>query len=313
MTETVRVLSPGVLTTIQDLGRHGYAHLGVSASGAADPLSARISNRLVGNSDNCSVLEMTLLGGQFEFGCDAVIALAGADFSATLDGTSVHTYESIRVPAGGVLRFGSPRTGARCYLAVGGGLEVAPVLGSTSTHLMSRIGGLAGRALKRGDVLRLKAPSASRIPSRLERSLINRLLPRTKLRMTLGPQHEFFGEHGVTSLCAQTYVVSEDSNRVGLRLRGETIHSIQGSKMLTEGAALGAIQIPRGGEPIILFVEHQTTGGYPKIANVISADLPSVGQLRPRDKVRFELVPMQRAIELLKEQEEILKTVILPA
>src|SRR3954471_11713370 len=121
MTETVRVLSPGVLTTIQDLGRHGYAHLGVSASGAADTLSARISNRLVGNPDNSSVLEMTLLGGQFEFGCDTVIALAGADFSATLDGTSVHAYESIRVPAGAVLRFGSPRTGARCYLAVGGG------------------------------------------------------------------------------------------------------------------------------------------------------------------------------------------------
>jgi len=302
-----------MLTIVQDLGRFGYAHLGVSASGAADGLSARISNRLVGNDDNTSVLEMTLVGGRFEFGRDSMIALAGADLAATLDETLVPMYESVRARARSILRCGSARTGARCYLAVAGGFEITPVLGSTSTHLMSGIGGLAGRALKRGDILPLKVGGAAAQPRKLDRSLFQQLRPRTRLRVTLGPQHDFFGKDGITKLCSQTYLVSEDSNRVGLRLHAQPIDSILEAKMLTEGAALGAIQIPPGGQPIILFVEHQTTGGYPKIANVISADLSSLGQLRPRDEIRFELVTMPQAIEALKEQEHILRQAVPPA
>jgi biotin-dependent carboxylase-like uncharacterized protein len=313
MSETLRVLSPGMLTTVQDLGRYGYAHLGVSASGPADGLSARISNRLVGNDDNASVLEMTLVGGQFELGRDSMIALAGADFAATLDETPVPMYEPFRARAESILRCGSARTGARCYLAVAGGFEITPVLGSTSTHVMSGIGGLVGRALKRGDILPLKVGGAGALPRELDRSLFQQLRPRTCLRVTFGPQHDFFGKDGITKLCSQTYLVSEDSNRVGLRLQGQPIEATLEAKMPTEGAALGAIQIPPGEQPIILFVEHQTTGGYPKIANVISADLPSVGQLRPRDKIRFKLVTMQQAIEALKQQEQILKQAIPPA
>ena len=312
MTEAVRVLSPGLLTTVQDLGRFGYAHLGVSASGAADSLSARISNRLVGNRDNCSVLEMTLFGGQFEFAGDSSIALAGADFGATLNGAPMPGYETVYVAAGAVLRCGTSSTTARCYMAIAGGFGIHPVLGSTSTHVTSGIGGLAGRALMRGDVLPIK-PAASGIRKIIDRAMLQQFAPRKVLRITPGPQQAIFGESGLKELCSQAYVVSDDSNRLGLRLQGNPIQPIRDAKMLTEGAALGAIQIPPGGSPIILFVEHQTTGGYPKIANVIAADLPSVGQLRPRDEIRFELVTMELAIDLLKQQEKILNRVIAPA
>jgi len=313
MTKALHVLSPGLLTTVQDLGRYGYAHLGVSASGPADSLSARIANRLVGNQDNSSVLEMTLVGGRFEFGSDSRIALTGADLGASLDGTPIPLYETVHVTAGAVLRCGSAAVGARCYLAVTGGFDAPLVLGSASTHLTSGIGGLAGRALMRGDTLPIKASSASVQHKDIQRSRLQVLLPRRVLRVTRGPQQQTFGEDGLNRLCSHAYVVSEDSNRVGLRFHGEAIAPVGGPKMLTEGAALGAIQVPPGGNPIILFVEHQTTGGYPKIANIVSADLPSVGQLRPRDEVRFELVTMQAAIELLKAQEQTLNELIPPS
>jgi len=306
MPDVLRVLSPGILTTVQDLGRFGYAHLGVSASGAADSLSARISNRLLGNDDNAPVLEMTLIGGRFEFGSGTTIALAGADFGATLDGSPAPCYAPIHVAAGAILHCGSPRNGARCYLAVAGGFKVEPTLGSTSTHLMSGVGGLHGGALKRGDVLPINSRSSAK-SKKIDLTTIQRLAPRSTLRVTTGPQHEIFGDDGVQRLCAQSYRVSEDSNRVGLRLRPQPILPLGKSKMPTEGAALGAVQIPPGGEPIILFVEHQTTGGYPKIANVITADMPSLGQLRPGDEIGFESVTMEQAIDLLKSQEEILR------
>jgi antagonist of KipI len=313
MSKTLRVISPGMLTTLQDLGRYGYAHLGVSASGAADRVSARISNRLLGNSDNTPVLEMTLVGGDFEFGCDSFIALAGADFAATIDEVPVPLHEAVRAKAGAILRCGPARAGARGYLAVAGGFLVTPVLGSASTHVMSGIGGLSGRALKRGDTLPLQKVGGALPPRKLNRPLSHELRPRSDVRVTLGPQHGMFGEDRVMKLCSQPYRVSDDSNRVGLRLQGQTIEPIMEPKMLTEGAALGAIQVPPGGQPIILFVEHQTTGGYPKIANVISADLPSVGQLRPRDEVRFELVTIEQALQALEEQELILKQTVPPA
>jgi biotin-dependent carboxylase-like uncharacterized protein len=309
MADALRVLSPGMLTTVQDLGRFGYAHLGISASGHADNISARLSNRLVGNQDNAPVLEMTLLGGHFEFGSDSSFALAGAAFAAALDGSPVRAYEPVSARAGAVLRCGSARKGARCYLAVAGGFEVPPVLGSTSTHVMSSIGGLSGRPLKRGDVLPIRSPGAAHL-RKINPSALQKLGPRSTLRVTLGPQHEMFGEDGIQRLCSQAFRVSEDSNRVGVRLQSEAIKPIHDLNMPTEGAALGAIQIPPGGEPIVLFVEHQTTGGYPKIANIITADLPSVGQLRPRDEIRFEWVRMQHAIELLKEQEANLEAAV---
>ena len=289
----IRVLSAGLQTTVQDLGRFGYTHFGVSASGAADPLALRAGNLLVGNAENAAALEMTLVGGAFEFETDAVIALTGSDFGAGLP-----LWTAVQIKAGQTVRCGATRSGARGYLAVRGGIGVPEVMGSASVHVMTGVG---GRPLRAGDVLPIGGAAIRR-----PRAVGPRGRPRAPefartgpLRVTPGPQAHWFSDE----LYAAAYQVAEESNRMGLRLRGPAIPSPAGH-MLTEGVALGAIQIPPDGQPIILFVEHQTTGGYPKPANVISADFWRLGQLRPRDEVRFEPVTFERALDLLRQQEQ---------
>ena len=287
--EHIRVLSPGLQTTVQDLGRFGYAHFGISASGAADPLALRAGNLLVGNAENAAALEMTLVGGAFEFDRDAVIALTGSDFGAGLP-----LWTAVEIKAGQTVRCGATRSGARCYLAVRGGIGVPKAMGSASTHVMTGVGGRplrAGDALPIGDAAIRRPRTNPRRPPEFART--------APLRVTPGPQaHWFSGE-----LYTAAYQVAEESNRMGIRLRGPAIPSPAGH-MLTEGVPLGAIQVPPDGQPIILFVEHQTTGGYPKPANIISADFWRLGQLRPRDEVRFERVTIEQALDLLRQQEQ---------
>jgi antagonist of KipI len=305
----IEVRAPGLLTTVQDLGREGFGPMGVSASGAADPVALRIGNRLVGNAEGAAGLEMTLLGGTFVFPERAVVALTGSDFGATLDDQPVEMWKSVEVRQGQTLRLGATRTGARCYLCVRGGIDVKLFLGSASTHLLSGLGGFQGRALRAGDVLKIGTASGSFRTFR-KRSVsaraVAQLAPRKVLRITTGPQSDRFTQAVQDVFYARTYRVTEESNRMGLRLEGAAIASTVGGEMISEGVSLGAVQITVGGLPIILFVEQQTTGGYPKIANVISADLSSLGQLRPRDEIRFELVEMEAALALLMEQEKLL-------
>ena len=282
------MISPGLATTVQDLGRPGYAHLGISASGAADALSLRAGNLIVGNPEGAAALEMTLAGGTFEFEKRALVALTGADFEA-----SIPLWTRVWLRPGEQVRCGQARSGARCYLCVNGGIEVPPVLGSLSTHLLTGLGGLEGRALKRGDVLALgptlPAPTTHHPPPTTHG------VQGAPLRVTAPAS-----AHPLTD---SAWEVKEDSDRMGLRLRGPTLDRRAGH-MLTEGVPLGAIQVPPDGQPIILFVEHQTTGGYPKIANVISADFHALGQLRPRDRVRFEQISIDAALTLLAAQED---------
>ena len=286
---TIRVVASGLLTTVQDLGRFQHAHFGVSASGAADPLALRAANLLVGNAENAAALEMTLVGGTFEFEAAAIIALTGSDFGAGLP-----LWAPVEVGAGQTVRCGPTHGGARCYLAVRGGIATPLVMGSRSVHVMTGVG---GRPLRAGDRLPI-GDSAVRAQ---RRGVPNppRHSSETLLRVTRGPQADRFADE----LYRGMYVVTEESNRMGIRLRGPAIPSPSGG-MLTEGVALGAIQAPPDGQPIILFVEHQTTGGYPKPANVISADLWKLGQARPRDRISFEEVTIERALELLQEQEK---------
>jgi antagonist of KipI len=305
----MEVRAPGLLTTVQDLGREGYGPMGVSASGAADPIALRIGNRLAGNAEGAAALEMTLLGGSFVFPQRAVIALAGADFGATLDNVPVEMWSSIEVQPGQTLRTGPTRGGARCYLCVKGGIDVKLLLGSASTHLLSGLGGLEGRALRKGDVLRIGSASGSFRTFRKRKAqnrLLEKLAPRKALRVTVGPQSDWFPPEAQEKFYGSTYRVAEESNRMGLRLEGAAMTTPEGGEMISEGVSLGAVQITAGGLPIILFVEQQTTGGYPKIANVISADLSSLGQLRPRDEIRFERVELETARALFVEQERLL-------
>src|SRR5215472_9504715 len=317
----IEVLAPGLLTTVQDLGREGFGPMGVSPSGAADAVALRIGNRLLGNAESAAALEMTLLGGAFLFPEGALAALTGSDFGAALEGADVPPWTSFKVKPGQTLRLGPTRSGARCYLCIQGGIVVKPFLGSASTHLLSGLGGYEGRALRKGDILETpdsdgaKGPAASACSKSTLRTtrckkvtpkIQERFRPRKILRVTSGPQSGWFSQAAEKVLYGGTYRVSEEANRIGLRLHGPPIPEGAHGGMISEGVSLGAVQIAAGGMPIILFVEQQTTGGYAKMANVISADFSSLGQLRPRDRIRFERVTFETARKLLMEQETLL-------
>ena len=302
----IRVIESGLFTAVQDLGREGFGAMGVSASGAADAVSLRVGNLLVGNHERAAALEMTLVGGSFEFPDGDKVVLAGSDFAATLDGLGVELWTPVDVRPGQTLRVGATRSGARCYLCVRGGIAVTPFLGSASTHVLSGLGGVAGRALKKGDALTTGNLGRRSDFEKLSARAKQLLATAKVLRVTPGPQRSWFGEAARRVFETGAYQVTEDANRMGLRLAGSAITRANGGEMISEGVALGAVQVPESGMPIILFVEQQTTGGYPKIANVISADFHSLGQLRPRDEIRFEMVDWQTARALLKEQEEVL-------
>jgi antagonist of KipI len=302
----IRVQEPGLFTTVQDLGREGFGPLGVSASGAADAVSLRLGNRLVGNAEGAAGLEMTLLGGTFLFPEGAVIALAGSDFGATLDGKPVELWTAFESRPGQALRLGPTRSGARCYLCVRGGIAVKLFLGSASTHILSGLGGHDGRSLRKGDVLNIGTASVSTRERSLSARALKELQARKVLRVTPGPQSDWFPESARRLFYESRYRVAEESNRMGIRLEGAIVPVPSDGEMISEGVSLGAIQVPEGGKPIILSVEQQTTGGYPKIANVISADFHSLGQLRPRDEIRFERVNLGTARSLLIEQEKLL-------
>ncbi len=302
----IQVQDPGLFTTVQDLGREGFGPMGVSASGAADAISLRLGNRLVGNAGGEAGLEMTLVGGTFAFPEGAVLAMTGSDFDATLDGEPIELWRAYEARPGQVLRLGPTRSGARCYLCVRGGIAVKLFLGSASTHVLSGLGGHEGRALRKGDVLHIGAANGATREGKLRPRAVNKLQPRNVLRVTPGPQNDWFPESSQRLFYSSKYQVAEESNRMGIRLEGAVIPAPSGGEMVSEGVALGAIQLPEGGRPIILFVEQQTTGGYPKIANVISADFHSLGQLRPRDEIRFERVDWKEARALLMEQEKLL-------
>ncbi|MEP6644389.1 MAG: biotin-dependent carboxyltransferase family protein [Acidobacteriaceae bacterium] len=302
----IQVQAAGLFTTVQDLGREGFGPMGVSPSGAADLVSLRIGNRLVGNIEGAAGLEMTLLGGTFVFPDGATIALTGSDFGATLDGAPFDQWRAIEIRPGQTLALGSTRSGARSYLCIRDGIAVDLFLGSASTHVLSGIGGFDGRPLRKGDVLNIGATTGGPRKLAVAPRALEHLSPRKILRVTPGPQCDWFPESSQQLFYAPKYRVAEDSNRMGLRLEGEPIPAHSEGAMITEGVSLGAVQISNAGLPIILFVEQQTTGGYPKIANVISADMASVGQLRPRDEIRFEKVSWELARSLLRQQEALL-------
>jgi antagonist of KipI len=342
----IKVLQPGMFTTVQDFGREGFGPRGVSPSGAADAVSLRVGNLLVRNFPGAAGLEMTLLGGTFLFPDGGTVALAGSDFGATLDGVAVEMWTAVEVRPGQTLQVGATRSGARCYLCVRGGIAVELFLGSASTHVLSGLGGFAGRALQKGDVLAIGEQGRRSLSKRLSGAAVAMLALRRTLRVTTGPQRDWFDDAAKKLFEGSVYRVTEEANRMGLRLAGPTIKQkvaveasareifpqglkpvgsrglnvaaeaatrkanggerVERRELISEGVALGAVQIPESGQPIILFVEQQTAGGYPKIANVISADFHSLGQLRPRDEVRFEMVEWETARRLFMEQEALL-------
>jgi len=303
----IKVLKTGVQTTVQDLGRYGYSHFGISPSGPADSLSFRIGNMVVGNNEDLAGLEMTLLGGDFEFDLDTEVAITGSQFNISLNGKETPHNEPFHVKKNQILSIGMTKEGARCYLSVKGGIKIQNYLNSKTTHIMSGMGGLMGRPLKKGDLLEINESGKINTPN-----IPNKIhdINTSIVRITRGLQSSYFSENTWKTFTSQTFAVSDVFSRMGIRLLCDPIKSLKGNEILTEGIPLGAIQVPGAGEPIISFVEHQTTGGYPKIANVISADLCKVGQLKPGDEFQFELVSFEKAESLRLEQETFLNKLI---
>ncbi|MGO9862099.1 MAG: biotin-dependent carboxyltransferase family protein [Terriglobales bacterium] len=302
----IRVRAPGLLTTVQDLGRLGHAHLGFSPCGAADRVATRIANRLVGNPDGAPVVEMTLLGPTLEFSGDALVAVTGASIDCLLDGQSVPAWRPIEVPSGSALRFGNTVEHARSYLAIAGVPLAEPVLGSFSTDLGAKVGPFHGRPLAAGDVLAWQSPY--RVVAHIaDREVISRLYADGPLRVTPGPHREWFAPQVERQFFNSKYVVTHQSNRAGLRLRGDPLALRSNEQLLTEGVPLGAIQVPGNGQPVILFVDQQTTGGYPIMGSVISADLHRVGQLLPDSEISFVQVSIAQALDARRSLEALLQ------
>jgi len=298
----LEVLRAGLQSTVQDQGRFGYAHLGVSASGAADNFSLTIGNILVGNPKHYAGIEMTIIGDKYHFKSDAFVALTGSEFEAELDNKSIPFWKRLQIKKGQILDIRSTKNGARCYLCVAGGINIEDVMGAKTTHLTSGIGGLHGRILKNLDELEFGPLDDLIKPIK---KVNDSITTDTKIiKVTKGVQWPWFDKNQKNKLFQHQYQVTKLSNRMGLRLIGNAIKTKKGNEITTAGISLGSIQIPGDGQPIISFVEHQTTGGYPIIANVVSADIRKVGQLKAGDCFQFELISFSSAEKLKVDQEK---------
>ena len=297
----IHVIKAGLQTTVQDLGRWGHQSSGVPVAGPMDTFSHRLANVLVGNAASAATLEITLIGPELEFGADAIIAVCGADFDMMLDGHAIGLGASTPVARGSRLVFGRRRVGARAYLAVAGGFQTPLVLGSRATHVVSRMGGVEGRALVAGDLV----PFGKAASPRTLRRASGFQLPsgRARLRLLPGPQADWFETGAVGVLTSVSFRISPRSNRMGFRLEGPPLPRRRTGEPISEPLAFGALQVPAAGEPILLMADRQTAGGYPKIASVISADLPVAGQLAPGDFVEFAMCSRQEAAAALIARE----------
>jgi biotin-dependent carboxylase-like uncharacterized protein len=306
MSVGLKVLAPGLHTTVQDLGRPGYQAIGVPVSGALDGFSLRLANALVGNPLASPALEILLSGPTLEVAADtARVALAGVGASLAIGAEQprvIGAGQSLTLQGGEVFQIFPGDQSACCYLGVEGGIAVPLVLGSASTYVRAAIGGIEGRALRRGDVLPLGVACAS---ARAELRLRS-LPPATgdqPIRVVLGPQQECFTRAAIAALLGREFRVSPAADRMGMRLDGPLLRHCHGWDIVSDAIATGAIQVPGSGQPILLLADHQTTGGYPKIATVVSADLPVVGRRRPGDALRFVAVNVETAEALCRDAE----------
>lgn len=295
----IKIISGGFLTTIQDMGRFGYQETGMSVSGVMDTRAASLANILVGNEENEAVIEVTMMGPTIEFTEANVISVTGGDLGALLDEKPMARYEAVSVKAGQVLRFLGMKNGARAFLAFAGGLKVPSVMGSKSTNLKSKIGGMDGRKLAAGDEIMFSAPKTW-LPNMGKRrlSIPDFSAKEHVLRVILGPQEDCFTQNGITTFLNSTYTITNEYDRMGCRMEGNVIEHKNGGDIITDGISFGAVQVPSHGNPIVMMADHQTTGGYTKIANVISVDLPILAQCMPGNRIRFCQVTVEEAQEL---------------
>ena len=305
----IRVLDPGALTTVQDLGRPGHLRYGIPPSGPVDRVAFVVANRLAGNADDAAGLECTVLGPRFEAEAACAIAVTGADMPVTINGAEAPGWTTLGLKPGDVVKLGAARAGVRAYLAFSGGIDVAPVLGSRATYLRGRLGGLDGRALRKEDRLPLGAaplPAPRRARPRVIAS--GELEP--EIRVVLGPQADRFTDEGIRTFLDSAYEMLPQSDRMGARLRGPRIGHVRGHDIISDGIALGTIQVPGDGQPIALLVDRQSTGGYTKVATVCSFDIGRLGQVKPGHRLRFRAIELAEAHRLLRQAQAALADVL---
>ncbi|HZB38341.1 MAG TPA: biotin-dependent carboxyltransferase family protein [Beijerinckiaceae bacterium] len=299
----------GPMTSIQDSGRFGWQRYGVSSSGAMDRLALAAANALVGNGPGAAAIEFMLMGGTFEAqGGSVRIAVAGAPCAVTLDGRQVLPMSAVSLSAGEVVTVGPAQSGVYAYLAASGGFALNPQLGSLSLQPRAGIGGLGGRALQAGDLLPLILADA---PDGPELALDPVPLDAATVRIVLGPQDDYFTKAGIETFLSSAYTVSREADRMGYRLTGPKIAHARGFNIVSDGIVTGSVQVPGSGEPIVMMADRQTTGGYPKLATVISADLRLVAQRRSGEAIRFAAVSIEEAQALARERAEAIR--LLPA
>lgn len=304
---SISVIKPGMQSSFQDLGRTGHQHIGMPVAGVMDARSHLLANLLVGNDTDTASLEITLTGPTLRFSKACCIALCGADLSATLNSEPLVMNRPLIIRPGDEVCFGARKSGTRSYLAVHGGFDIPPVLGSQSTFIRSGIGGFQGRALKKGDEVGLARSLTNKSLESLAMDLwgIRVYLPspvaqtvRSTVRIITSAQWFDFTEGSRDAFVSETFRISPESERMGYRLQGPHISLTTPRQMISEAATFGTIQVPAGGAPIILMADRQTTGGYPKIAYIASVDLPLLAQMGPGDSLRFEVIPLEQAQEL---------------
>jgi urea carboxylase len=316
MTMKIEVLKPGAQTQAQDLGRYGYQGLGVPVGGVMDEWSHRLANLLAGNARDEATLEIVLTGPTLRFEAATRIAICGADLSARLDGRPLRPDRAVEVPAGGVLEFGACVAGLRAYLAVRGGFAIEPLMGSRSSYVRGGFGGFAGRALRKGDLLPVAEQAARPAP---RGPAVRPLLPSSRpaqrsgeavpLRVMPGEHWELFTPAAREQFLQAEFRIGTQSDRMGYRLEGPALQRSAPGELVSEAMSFGTIQVPNDGFPIVLMAERHGTGGYPKIAHVISVDLPRLAQLAPqRTLLRFEAVTLETAQTLYLQREQLLAT-----
>jgi antagonist of KipI len=306
--EAFSVINPGTFTTFQDGGRQGYLSFGIPESGAMDSFAYTVGNLLVGNKENVAALEITISGCQLRALRDLAIAITGADLGPTIQKKPVKMWRTLQIKEGEVIHFSSIKNGCRAYLTVAGGFRINAVLGSASTYVRAGIGGLEGRTIKKGDILYCNATDSSTC-AEIPENYLTVYCHSSEVRVVWGPQKNKFEKAGIVEFLKSDYIVSPNSDRMGYRLLGSKISHKKSADIYSEGIPLGAIQVPGDGQPIILLADRPVTGGYPKIATVIGADLPKVAQLIPGDKIHFRHVSINEALTGLENQNRLIDNI----
>lgn len=299
----IEIISAGMLSTVQDLGRFKVMKNGFTQSGVMDAYSTKIANKLCKNDINAPVIEMTMFGITAKFKGEHIFAISGGIFDVSLNNKPVRTNKAYIAKDGDVLSIKGAKQGLRCYLAVAGGFDVPLFMGSASTNLKINVGGFNGRKLKAGDILKIgKADKIKNIKKReLPENTYNNPV---RVRVVLGPQDDMFSENDLMLFSKQQYTVTSDLDRMGIRLWGIALRGKEKLEIISDAITFGSIQITNSGMPIILMADHQTTGGYAKIATVISADLPKLAQVKPNDKISFEIIDIDTAEKIAIKQKK---------